>query len=138
MPFWRNIVVTVGALLFGNLALAQQQGAMPGSASKTVPSRELYESAFATYKPYREPELVSWRAANDQVRQTGGMGGMEGHDMGGSAPAAAAPVPASGGAPSPAASGHAQGHDMSGMDHAMPTPASVKPKPQGESAPVRK
>lgn len=53
----------------------------PVENAKPVPQQTgatLYESAFSDYKPYKEPTVMSWRQANDQVRETGGMAG---HDM---------------------------------------------------------
>lgn len=43
-------------------------------ANSTAP----YQSVFSDYKGFQDPELVSWRKANDQVADTSGHGG---HDM---------------------------------------------------------
>lgn len=37
-----------------------------------------YQSAFTDYKNYQDPELMSWRTANDDVRAFGSMTGMKG------------------------------------------------------------
>ncbi len=31
-----------------------------------------YRSAFADYRPYKEPEIADWRALNDEVGRVGG------------------------------------------------------------------
>ena len=60
-------------------ALSQPQSLEnPGATAAPSPPSPAYQSAFAGYKPYKEPVVMSWRAANDQVRDTGGM---QGHDM---------------------------------------------------------
>jgi hypothetical protein len=62
-----------------SVALAQNQSpAQDGRAGAPFASGSAYQSAFADYKPYIEPVVMSWRKANDQVRDTGGM---QGHDM---------------------------------------------------------
>ena len=62
-----------------SMALAQNQSpAQDGRAGAPAASGSAYQSAFADYKPYIEPVVMSWRRANDQVRDTGGM---QGHDM---------------------------------------------------------
>ncbi len=61
------------------MALAQTQSpAQDGRAGAPAASGSAYQSAFADYKPYSEPVLMPWSKANDQVRDTGSMGG---HDM---------------------------------------------------------
>ncbi len=140
------------------VALAQTQSpAQDGPAGAPAASGPAYQSAFADYKPYIEPVLMSWRKANDQVRDTGGMQGHDmatmesptknphaGHDMSkmGANPA----VPARPGVASSAddgGAGHAAhgakkaqaedphaGHDMSKMSPAKPAaPNTVKPRP---------
>lgn len=60
-------------------ALAQVPAAAQDSrAGAPATSGSAYQSAFADYKPYTEPVVMSWREANDQVSRTGGM---QGHDM---------------------------------------------------------
>lgn len=36
----------------------------------------VYQSAFTDYKPYQDPELIRWKAANNVVREFGGMAAM--------------------------------------------------------------
>ena len=65
---------------------------------ETAPTVQ-YQSVFSDYKGFQDPELVSWRKANEQVADTSGQGGhtmsdmssqskgsamasMPGHDMG--------------------------------------------------------
>lgn len=81
----------------------------PGAGTAVTPpaAASLYHSAFADYKPYKEPVVTSWREANDQVRDTGGM---QGHDMDAMQSKADDP--------------HA-GHDMTKM-----APAKVESKPK--------
>lgn len=56
-------------------ALAQAAEHDPLNA-QTAASRPLYQSAFLDYQPYQDPELISWKTANDMVREFGGMAGM--------------------------------------------------------------
>ena len=93
-----------------SMALAQNQSpAQDGRAGAPAASGSAYQSAFADYKPYIEPVVMSWRKANDQVRDTGGM---QGHDM--------ATMK------SPSEDPHA-GHDMSKMGANQAAPAPVVP-----------
>lgn len=52
----------------------------PLNAATTAASAP-YHSAFEDYEVYKEPELMSWRGANDTVREFGSMAGMS--EMGG-------------------------------------------------------
>ena len=140
------------------VAIAQTQSpAHDGRAGAPAASGSAYQSAFADYKPYKEPVVMSWREANDQVRDTGGMQGHDmatmksqsedphaGHDMSkmGANPAASA-GPGVGSAADEAGASHAThgakkaqaedphaGHDMSKMTPAKPAaPAPVRPHP---------
>ncbi len=143
-----------------SVALAQNQSpAQDGRAGAPAASDSAYQSAFADYKPYIEPVVMSWRKANDQVRDTGGMQGHDmaamkppsgdphaGHDMSSMGANPAAPAPAVPGVASSAeevGAGHAAhgakkaqaedphaGHDMSKMTPAQPAaPNPVKPRP---------
>lgn len=98
--------------LGSSTAMAQTQ---TQPASRPVTPAPAYASAFSDYKPYKEPVLVSWRAANDQVGTTGAMSG---HDM--------ATMPSQPDDP------HA-GHDMSTMKQTRPKEAApVRPtQPSG-------
>lgn len=140
-------------------ALAQAQAqSHPAAVTATAPSSAAYQSAFADYKPYKEPVVTSWREANDQVRDTGGMQGHDmanmksqpddphaGHDMstmranpGGDA---LTPVKTAGedhgthGAQAAKGVDPHAGHDMSTMTKAKPTPGR---KPSGMSATAKK
>lgn len=136
------------------MALAQMPG-HAGPAAAPSPSSPAYQSAFADYQPYKEPVVGSWRQANDQVRDAGGMHGHDmatmksqsddphaGHDMSKMAPAMpSAAVPAQPGAPATAEKAsvdHAAhrveqaqsedphaGHDMSKMTPAKPRTAAA-------------
>lgn len=46
----------------------------PTVATATVP-RPVYESVFATYRPWMEPATGRWREANEEVRRLGGHAG---------------------------------------------------------------
>lgn len=146
------------------MALAQTPSPFQdGLTGAPAASGSAYQSAFADYKPYKEPVVMSWRAANDPVRDTGGMQGHDmatmksqsadphaGHDMSkmGSTPAAGA-GPGVGSSAQEAGASHAAhgakkaqaadphaGHDMSKMMPAKPAiPIAVKPRP---SSPVKK
>lgn len=93
-------------------------GAWPALA-QTPPASPAYDSAFAGYRSYREPQAASWKETNEQLRKRPGpmahMGNMEhmGHETG-AAPKVADP--------------HA-GHDMSKMDR-HPAPAKGQADPQ--------
>lgn len=116
----------------------------------------VYDSAFSDYQPYRDPEWISWPAANDVVREFGGMAAMKDSGEGGgsahaghhtrggeSSKPAPQPVPdvshTGHGAPaaSPsAAPAHSRpadtkpmpGHDMSKMPKTAPS-SSAQPSP---------
>jgi len=67
-----------GAAAVTAFAAAAQQPARlpdPTDASAGVPALK-YESPFAGYTPYREPDLKSWQDANEAVRAAGGHKGM--------------------------------------------------------------
>ncbi len=57
--------------------VASAQTPTPANAAPAVapPTGAAYRSAFADYQPYTEPVMMSWREANDQVRDTGSMHG---------------------------------------------------------------
>ncbi len=64
-----------------------------------------YESAFAAYRPYQEPQVAPWKETNDKIGKTSGHGGHAGHDMSGTASAPKVPPPAKPAKPDPHA-GH--------------------------------
>jgi hypothetical protein len=77
-----------------------------------------YESAFETYRPYREEPVADWRAVNDEVGRVGGhagiVGGASGHGTHGAAKPADGPArtgqPPLRDAPQSPAGGHAGRH----------------------------
>lgn len=79
-----------------------------------------YDSAFAGYRAYQDPQVANWKETNAAIAGTSGHAGHAGHDMGkmqhGSQPAPARPDP------------HA-GHDMSKMKPAEKPAAPAKPDP---------
>lgn len=64
----KAVVIAVGALAAG------AAGAQP----KPQPQKPAYESTFKDYRRWSEPELESWRKANEQVRRLGGHKGHTG------------------------------------------------------------
>lgn len=104
-------------------AWAQPAGRDPLNVQTTAPPIT-YQSAFSDYKPYQDPEWISWKTANDVVREfgsmaeMGGMGEMNGADSPDAQPGKGeqANQPAK---PS---------HDMSNMNKSE-TPASGSKKP---------
>ena len=59
------------------VATAQTAGRDPLNSPATA-SNAPYQSAFTEYKNFQDTELMSWRAANDVVREFGSMATMEG------------------------------------------------------------
>lgn len=68
---------------------AAAQPSPPAAAANVAPVR--YVSAFSDYRPWQQPERVSWRAANDDA---GALGGHMGHVRGNVERMQAAPPPA--------------------------------------------
>jgi hypothetical protein len=56
----------------GGAAFAQSGDANDPRAPETKPPPVIYRSAFEEYRPYREPEIASWRAVNEEVARVGG------------------------------------------------------------------
>ncbi len=76
---WKLLSPLFYLALTPSLAFAQTQlPAADGRAAALAPASSAYQSAFADYKPYTEPVVMSWREANDRARDSGGM---QGHDM---------------------------------------------------------
>lgn len=98
------------------LANAHQKAAQsdPADPSAPVPPSK-YESPFASYLLYREPDLTPWQEVNDEVARAGGhLGILKGTGHGAHAPAkASSRSPATDTAPKPKAAPPA-GH---GPDH---------------------
>lgn len=121
-------------------ALAQSS-AKPVAPVPATAGSSAYESAFADYKPYKEPTVMSWREANDQVRATGGMAGHNMSAMGtnpshGTATQGAdgTPVtvdPHAGHTMSPSPVDPHAGHNMTApaAGNQMPAPAGKSPAP---------
>jgi hypothetical protein len=137
-----------------SVALAQTQPLSNGGPAAAASGSD-YQSAFADYKPYTEPVVMSWREANNLVRDTGGMQGHDmakmklqsddphaGHDMSKMGAKPVAPAPAGPASASSAETGHAThgarkappedphaGHDMSKLTPAKAAaPAPAKPR----------
>jgi hypothetical protein len=92
----QKVMLMTFLLCVGASAAAQSDRRRnPADAQARVPAVE-YRSAFADYRTFREPEVESWREANDRVRDLGGHKGM--------AKPEAAPTE------KPAAGGHAGHH----------------------------
>jgi len=108
---------------------AQSADRNPLNAQMTAP-QVTYESAFTDYKPYQDPELMSWKTANDVVREFGSMatmGNMSDAKTPGNADAESATESAK--------STAKPTHDMSKMKPQSPAPASQKPaNPAGKPA----
>ena len=86
----RQFLVWMAALV-AVPALAQPDGVSPGPAdNKTVSPTPHYQSAFADYRAWSDPEQMNWRKANDEA---GAMGGHMGH-VRGRAGQTASPAPA--------------------------------------------
>lgn len=138
---------------------------VPWAAWAQVPERDplntqtpalspVYQSAFTDYKPYQDPELIPWKAANDVVREFGGMAAMgsmnedttggneksaqpvkpahdSGHAQQDGATAAQPPAPP---AHKPADVNPMPGHDMSQMPQKNPSAATPTPSPAPKPA----
>ncbi|SRR5581483_4325959 len=77
--FFKFVVPLCGAAAITALSAAAQPPALPGPADARAPVPPVkYESAFAGYMPYREPEVQSWQAVNEAARSAGGHKGMAG------------------------------------------------------------
>lgn len=81
--------------------------------AQTSAAAAVYDSAFAGYRTYREPQAASWKDTNEQLLKRPGKMGHMGHAMG---QAASADKPVD---PTPPGDPHA-GHDMGGTKKADP------------------
>lgn len=71
-------VALQAALLMAALPADAQQ-ALPNAADAKAPVPPVhYESAFATYQPFGEPEVAAWRELNDEAARAGGHVGIFG------------------------------------------------------------
>jgi hypothetical protein len=136
------------------VASAQLTGRDPLNSPTTGPTTP-YQSAFTEYKNYQDPELMSWRAANDVVREFGSMAQMEG--MGGDkateSTEAGGPQDQAGKASKPAEPAHDAGKlneatktrepkatpnaDMKGMEGMSNTPGHDMGNMKNKAAPAR-
>ena len=153
-------LATLGLFTIPFAVAAQSADRDPLNAPTAAPP-VTYESAFIDYKPYQDPELVSWKAANDVVREFGSMTTMAGmnheetpsdtaagesnsaqpaakpaHDMSKMAPAAPAPATQKPVSPAskPAEKQTTPGHDMSKMAPAPAAPARPSSPPSSKPA----
>jgi hypothetical protein len=67
------MLLALAALTAGSAAAQERRD--PADAQAKAPPVE-YRSAFESYRPYAEPELASWRAVNEEVRNVGGHVGL--------------------------------------------------------------
>ena len=68
----RTILFALSALA-GGVAFAEGESRAKNPPKPEVPVPSVtYRSAFENYRPYREEEVASWRAVNDEVAKIGG------------------------------------------------------------------
>lgn len=126
--------------LMGTLALAAVGFTIPSAVAAQSADRDplnaqttappvTYDSAFTDYKPYQDPALISWRAANDVVREFGSMAAMGNMDD------AKTPEHTDAGQSNPAAPSVKPAHDMDKMAPPPSTPASKKPAAPADKPP---
>ncbi len=129
--------------------------------TRTPTPPPVYESPFTDYKPYQDPEIMSWKAANDVVREFGGMAAMKdmgddnssahdadkpaagseqsrqpaqpSHDGSHATPGASAPPPTAPSKSKPADMKTMPGHDMRKMPQKTPA-AATQPTPAPQPA----
>lgn len=116
---------------------AQPADRDPMNVQKVAPPI-IYQSAFSDYKPYQDPEWVSWKTANDVVREFGSMAAMG--NMGDAKTPGNTEATSETDHPKPPAQ---PAHDMSKMAPQAPASASQKPvtptgKPPAPTAPTTK
>jgi len=68
------------AIVLVPLVVAAQTAERDPLNAQAATASAPYQSAFTDYQSYQDPQMVPWRAANDEV---GRPGGMTGHDMSG-------------------------------------------------------
>lgn len=64
----KRILCALAIIVAGAAAAQNAPQADPRDPKAPVPPVE-YRSAFEGYQPYKEPELASWREANERVRR---------------------------------------------------------------------
>lgn len=90
---YKGILFALVATVAGTAAAQTAAKPDPADPKPRTPSVE-YRSAFTEYRPYSEPELAAWRAANEEVAATGGHVGMaRGHGKAEDKPEKPAPKP---------------------------------------------
>ena len=68
----RTMLFALSALA-GGVAFAEGESQRKDPAKPEVPVPPVtYRSAFEDYRPYREEEVLSWRAVNEEVARVGG------------------------------------------------------------------
>lgn len=95
------LTYSAGALLAAVIGMPAWSG---GALTQAGPSPLQYESTFASYRPYQDPELVPWAAANEAVSK--GAAHAHGKEPAKAEPASA-PMPS--GTQAPQADGHDHG-----------------------------
>jgi hypothetical protein len=68
----RQVTLALLAISACGAAFAQSEGKNDPRAPEARVPALTYQSAFQEYRPYREQELASWRAVNDEVARVGG------------------------------------------------------------------
>ena len=66
-------------LAVAGAAFARSGGANDPRAPEAKVPPPTYQSVFADYRPYREPELAPWRDVNEEVARVGGHTGVVKH-----------------------------------------------------------
>lgn len=125
-PRWLNARPWLAACLTALIPLSAwaQTSVRDPLDTRNATSPPVYESAFSDYKPYQDPEWISWKTANEVVREFGSMAGMGGMgDMKGADSPRAQP-----GEDEQANQPAKPSHDMSKMNQSE-TPASGSKKP---------
>ncbi|TAK88073.1 MAG: hypothetical protein EPO20_01160 [Betaproteobacteria bacterium] len=67
----KRIFCALAMIVAGAAAAQNAPQANPRDPKAPVPPLE-YRSAFADYRPYKEPEVAPWRDANEEVGRVGG------------------------------------------------------------------
>jgi hypothetical protein len=68
----RQVTLALLAISACGAAFAQSEGKDDPRAPEARVPAVTYRSAFQDYRPYREQELASWRAVNEEVARVGG------------------------------------------------------------------
>jgi hypothetical protein len=73
---YKGILFAVATMVASAAAAQSLPKSDPADATARTPSME-YRSAFGEYRPYSEPELAAWRAANEEVAGAHGAHGQD-------------------------------------------------------------